>query len=139
MLEQISLTNRDQRYEPLFSAEQKDQFLDSWGLREVDLSSFRSIFGDTPFFSAGGFDDKNAWDAAEAYDGLLYGRYFISNPDLPKRLREGLPLAPYDRSRFYGPFKDGAIGYTDYTEWRESTEEKARRDSFGDLTARELS
>lgn len=47
-------------------------------------------------------------------DGLLYGRHFISNPDLPRRLKEGLALNPYDRSRFYGPFREPAVGYTDY-------------------------
>ncbi|PSN68231.1 FMN-linked oxidoreductase [Corynespora cassiicola Philippines] len=108
------------RYEQIFSESEKQQFLDSWGLSKVDLSTFREIFGDTPFFSAGGFDDKNSWDALESgrYDGLLYGRYFISNPDLPRRLREGLPLATYDRSRFYGPFEDSSIGYTDYPEYK---------------------
>jgi hypothetical protein len=138
MTEQRDLTNCNQRYEQVFSAEQKDRFLDSWGLGAVDLSVFRDIFGDTPFFSAGGFDDKNAWDAVEAYDGLLYGRYFISNPDLPKRLREGLPLAPYDRTRFYGPFGDNAIGYTDYPDWQESSEGQKRRDNFGNVPAQGL-
>jgi 2,4-dienoyl-CoA reductase-like NADH-dependent reductase (Old Yellow Enzyme family) len=113
----------------VFSPEQKEKFLKSWGLGAVDLTGFRNIFGNTPFFSAGGFDDKNAWDLVEAYDGLLYGRYFISNPDLPKRLREGLPLAPYDRTRFYGPFENGSIGYTDYPEWSESPDERKRQDS----------
>lgn len=51
------------------------------------------------------------------YDGLLYGRYFISNPDLPRRLKDRLTLNPYDRSRFYGPFEEPAIGYTDYPAW----------------------
>ncbi|KAF2867494.1 hypothetical protein BDV95DRAFT_503029 [Massariosphaeria phaeospora] len=107
------------RYEQIFSESEKQEFLDSWGLPKVDLSAFREIFGDTPFFSAGGFDDSNSWGVVESgrYDGLLYGRYFISNPDLPKRLKEGLPLAPYDRSRFYGPFEDSAVGYTDYPEF----------------------
>ncbi|KAF2655115.1 FMN-linked oxidoreductase [Lophiostoma macrostomum CBS 122681] len=109
------------RYEQIFSEKDKQGFLDSWGLGKVDLSSFRAIFGDTPFFSAGGFDDKNSWDVLESgkYDGLVYGRYFISNPDLPRRLKEGLPLAPYDRTRFYGPFDDGEVGYTDYPAWTE--------------------
>ncbi|CAG5137559.1 uncharacterized protein ALTATR162_LOCUS149 [Alternaria atra] len=110
------------RYEQIFGETEKQNFLDSWGLSTVDLSSFREIFGDTPFFSAGGFDDTNSWGVLESgkYDGLLYERYFISNPDLPKRLKEGLPLAPYDRSRFYGPFEDSAIKYTDYLEWKQS-------------------
>jgi 2,4-dienoyl-CoA reductase-like NADH-dependent reductase (Old Yellow Enzyme family) len=110
------------RYEQIFSDNEKQKFLDSWGLGEVDLSSFRSIFGDTPFFSAGGFDDSNSWDTLESgkYDGLVYGRYFISNPDLPRRLKDDLPLAPYDRSTFYGPFEDGKVGYTDYPAWKEN-------------------
>lgn len=108
------------RYEQIFSEAEKQQFLNSWGLPNVDLSLFRSIFGDTPFFSAGGFDDGSSWGVLESgkYDGLLYGRYFISNPDLVERLRNGWPLAPYDRSRFYGPFEDSTIGYTDYPAYR---------------------
>ncbi|KAL2672796.1 hypothetical protein Neosp_013512 [[Neocosmospora] mangrovei] len=108
------------RYEQIFSEAEKQEFLNSWGLPTVDLSLFRSIFGDTPFFSAGGFDDGNSWGVLEngKYDGLLYGRYFISNPDLVERLRNGWPLAPYDRSRFYGPFEDSTIGYTDYPAYK---------------------
>lgn len=116
------------RYEQIFSEEQKQGFLDSWGLPEVDLSRFRSIFGDTPFLSAGGWSDENAWGEVESgkYDGLLFGRYFISNPDLVERLREGRPLAPYDRSRFYGPFPaDPHVGYTDYPTWEQQQKEDA--------------
>ncbi|KAF5599693.1 OYE2-NADPH dehydrogenase (old yellow enzyme) isoform 1 [Fusarium pseudoanthophilum] len=104
------------RYEQIFSEAEKQKFLGSWGLPAVDLSLFRSIFGDTPFFSAGGFNDVNSWGIVESgkYDGLLYGRYFISNPDLVERLRNGWPLQVYDRKTFYGPFENNAIGYTDY-------------------------
>lgn len=105
----------------MYSKADKQKFLDSWDLHAVDLSGFRRIFGGTPFFSAGGFDDKNVWDAAKLYDGVLYGRYFISNPDLPKRLRKGLPLATYDRNTFYGPFENNEIGYTDYPSWDDRT------------------
>jgi 2,4-dienoyl-CoA reductase-like NADH-dependent reductase (Old Yellow Enzyme family) len=110
-----------QRYEQVHSEREKRRFLDSWGLGAVDLTSFRKIFGDTPFFTAGGFDDGNSWEAIESkkYDGLVYGRYFISNPDLPRRMKEGLPLQPYDRSTFYGPFKDNARGYVDYPAWED--------------------
>ena len=105
-----------QRYEQIHSYEEKDAFLRSWGLPSVDLSSFRKIFGSTPFFSAGGWDQTNSWGVLEAgkYDGLLYGRYFTSNPDLVERLRRGIPFAPYDRTRFYGPFEDNAFHYVDY-------------------------
>ncbi|KAI1057024.1 hypothetical protein LB507_002281 [Fusarium sp. FIESC RH6] len=104
------------RYEQIFSESEKQQFLGSWGLPTVDLSLFRNIFHGTPFFSAGGFNDVNSWGVVESgkYDGMLYGRYFISNPDLVERLRNGWPLQPYDRSTFYGPFKDNTVGYTDY-------------------------
>jgi 2,4-dienoyl-CoA reductase-like NADH-dependent reductase (Old Yellow Enzyme family) len=83
---------------------------------DVTLDRFRQIFGSTPFFSAGGWDDKNSWGVVESgkYDALLYGRYFTSNPDLVHRLKEKLPMAPYDRSRFYGPFEDNTFHYTDY-------------------------
>lgn len=106
-----------QRYEQIFSYEEKDRFLLSWGLPNVTLDRFREIFGNTPFISAGGWDDKNSWGVIESgkYNALVYGRYFISNPDLVHRLKNGIPLAPYDRSRFYGPFEDdNAIKYTDY-------------------------
>ncbi|KAF4343537.1 OYE2-NADPH dehydrogenase (old yellow enzyme) isoform 1 [Fusarium beomiforme] len=104
------------RYEQIFSEAAKQKFLCSWGLSTVDLSLFRSIFGDTPFFSAGGFNDVNSWGVIESgkYDALLYGRYFISNPDLVERLRNGWPLQAYDRKTFYGPFEDNSVGYTDY-------------------------
>ncbi|KAK8058598.1 hypothetical protein PG994_009046 [Apiospora phragmitis] len=104
------------RYEQIFSTGEKERFLESWGMRTVDLSMFRDIFVETPFFVAGGFNDTNCWGMTEGgqCDGILFGRYFISNPDLPERLRNGYPLAKYDRSRFYGPFDDPAVGYTDY-------------------------
>lgn len=107
------------RYEQIFSEAEKQQFLDSWGLSEVDLVPFRKIFGDTPFFSAGGWNDSNWFGVVESgtCDALLFGRYFISNPDLVDRLRKGLPLDPYHRERFYGPFEDNHVGYVDYPSW----------------------
>jgi len=42
---------------------------------------------------------------------VAFRRSFIANPDLPERLRLGLPLNPYDRATFYG---GDARGYTDY-------------------------
>jgi N-ethylmaleimide reductase len=63
--------------------------------------------------TAGGFTGETA-DAAIAEghaDAIAFGRIFISNPDLPRRLREGLPLTPYNRATFYGGEEKG---YTDY-------------------------
>jgi N-ethylmaleimide reductase len=42
---------------------------------------------------------------------VSFGRLFISNPDLPKRFREGLLLNDFDESTFYGGDEHG---YTDY-------------------------
>ncbi|KAJ5333186.1 hypothetical protein MYU51_014853 [Penicillium brevicompactum] len=110
------------RYEQIFGYEEKDKFLESWGLLDVTLDRFRKIFGSTPFFSAGGWDDQNSWGVIESgkYDALLYGRYFTSNPDLVRRLKEKIPMAPYDRTRFYGPFEDKTFHYTDYPTVEES-------------------
>ncbi len=63
--------------------------------------------------TAGGFTGETA-DAAIAEghaDAIAFGRIFISNPDLPRRLREGYPLTPYNRATFYGGEEKG---YTDY-------------------------
>ncbi|ROW13891.1 hypothetical protein VPNG_03578 [Cytospora leucostoma] len=114
------------RFEQVFSEAEKDRFLASWGLPDVDLGEFRGIFGATPFLSGGGWDDTNAWGVLESgrYDALVFGRYFISNPDLVERLRRGLPLSPYDRSKFYGPLPEPHVGYTDYLTWEQQQQRK---------------
>jgi 2,4-dienoyl-CoA reductase-like NADH-dependent reductase (Old Yellow Enzyme family) len=38
-------------------------------------------------------------------------RWFISNPDLPRRIRLNGPLSKYDRSTFYTPGAEGYITY----------------------------
>ena len=63
--------------------------------------------------TAGGFTGETA-DAAIAAGhagAIAFGRIFISNPDLPRRLQRGFPLTPYNRATFYG---GEAAGYTDY-------------------------
>jgi N-ethylmaleimide reductase len=68
--------------------------------------------------AAGGFSGEAAEAAiAERHaDAVAFGRIFISNPDLPRRLREGLPLTPYNRATFYG---GDQAGYTDYPSYGE--------------------
>lgn len=48
-------------------------------------------------------------------DGIGFGRWFISNPDLPQRLRHGWPLELPDRATFY---TEGGTGYIDYPAYR---------------------
>jgi N-ethylmaleimide reductase len=63
--------------------------------------------------SAGGFDGASAEAAVAAgyADAIAFGRHFISNPDLPARIKHGVALTPYNRATFYGGEK---TGYTDY-------------------------
>ena len=63
--------------------------------------------------TAGNFIGETAASAiAEGHvDAIAFGRYFISNPDLPRRLQHGNPLTPYNRATFYGGEEKG---YTDY-------------------------
>ncbi|HJZ19546.1 MAG TPA: alkene reductase [Bradyrhizobium sp.] len=63
--------------------------------------------------TAGNFTGETAEAAISAghADAIAFGRIFISNPDLPRRLQHGYPLTPYNRATFYG---GEAAGYTDY-------------------------
>ncbi|KAH9002868.1 NADH:flavin oxidoreductase/NADH oxidase [Lactarius deliciosus] len=70
----------------------------------------RKIWGDRPYIVAGGMDRATAIDTVSKYGGLVaFGRHFIANPDLPLRLKQGLPLTHYNRDTFYTP--DPAAGY----------------------------
>jgi N-ethylmaleimide reductase len=73
---------------------------------------FRPIWSGV-LISAGGFTGETAEAAIAAghSDAIAFGRIFISNPDLPRRLKHGYPLTPYNRATFYG---GEAAGYTDY-------------------------
>jgi len=44
-------------------------------------------------------------------DAISFGRAFISNPDLPRRMRENIALSPLDAKTLY---TNGAEGYSDY-------------------------
>src|SRR5579864_730060 len=89
------------------------------GRAEVDWQNvpsamvlFRPLWNGV-LIAAGGFTGETA-DAAIAQghaDSVAFGRIFISNPDLPRRLAHGFPLTPYDRATFYG---GNEAGYTDY-------------------------
>ncbi len=76
------------------------------------IQLFRPIWKGV-LIGAGGFNGESAEAALKAghADAIAFGRYFISNPDLPRRLQHGWPLTPYHRPTFYG---GDAKGYTDY-------------------------
>ncbi|KAJ6786022.1 hypothetical protein PWT90_03002 [Aphanocladium album] len=79
-------------------------FLEQWGQEK-------------PVLIAGGFNPDNVNGAMEEkyrdYNvAIVFGRHFLANPDLPFRLRNGVPLQKYDRSTFYA--KMTPSGYIDY-------------------------
>lgn len=49
-------------------------------------------------------------------DGIVYGRLFISNPDLAERLRNGWALAPFNSATFYTKDEEGYTSYPTYAE-----------------------
>jgi len=66
-----------------------------------------------PFIVSGGFTADTAAQALAigTADLVAFGRAFIANPDLPRRLVLGAQLNAPDRSTFYGGTERG---YTDY-------------------------
>ncbi len=73
---------------------------------------FRDLFNG-PLLSAAAYSPESAALAVEKNhaDAIAFGRLFIANPDLVRRIKESQPLNAYDRSTFYG---GGEHGYTDY-------------------------
>lgn len=59
------------------------------------------------------FDGRRAQAAIETgeADAIAFGRTFLANPDLPRRLEKKLPLTPDDMETWY---TQGSKGYTDY-------------------------
>jgi N-ethylmaleimide reductase len=57
-------------------------------------------------------------------DLIAFGRPFISNPDLVRRLKSGAPLADWDVATFYG---GDARGYIDYPSLDQAVESPPKR------------
>lgn len=81
-----------------------DPFIDIWA-------------GTSPILLAGGFKADSAHRAVdEEYKkndiAIVFGRHFISTPDIVYRLKHGIELAPYDRDTFYNAKE--TRGYLDY-------------------------
>jgi N-ethylmaleimide reductase len=79
---------------------------------QVDYAALRRTFGGT-WMVNNGYDLALAQAAVNQgrADLVAFGRPFISNPDLVRRLREGAPLNELRADKLYG---GGAEGYTDY-------------------------
>jgi len=89
----------------------------------LTLKPFKGLLHGTLMLAAGGYNDTNSESAVEdgEAEGIVFGRRFISNPDMVDRLRNGWPLAHYDRNTFITP---GPAGYTDYPTYEQDTAEK---------------
>lgn len=77
-----------------------------------DYDALRAAFRNT-YIANNGYDLSLAQQklAENKADLIAFGRPFIANPDLVKRLKTGAALAEPDRATMYG---GGAKGYTDY-------------------------
>jgi NADPH2 dehydrogenase len=93
------------------ATEKCDPFLDIWT---------------SPVLLAGGFTQDSARHTIEEQYkdrdlAIVFGTYFISNPDLVFRMKEDIPFQKYNRDTFY---KAGSTeGYTDYAyspEWEKA-------------------
>jgi N-ethylmaleimide reductase len=84
-----------------------------------DYEQLRERF-DGAWMVNNGYDRGMAVDAVaeERADLVAFGRPFISNPDLVRRLREHAPLNAWDSKTFYG---GGDQGYVDYPALDEAT------------------
>ncbi len=87
------------------------------GLPPVAAAQMKKIFKGT-IMAAGGFEADTAEEIVKKGDADLvaFGRHFISNPDLPRRIQLGQPLNRYDRATFYG---GNSVGYSDYPTYQE--------------------
>ncbi|KAF1071693.1 alkene reductase [Variovorax sp.] len=79
---------------------------------EALKAAYRDAGGKAAWMVNNGYDRPLAEEAVKEGDDLVaFGKPFISNPDLVRRLREHAPLNELDKATLYG---GGAKGYTDY-------------------------
>jgi N-ethylmaleimide reductase len=76
-------------------------------------AAYRAAGGNGAWIANNGYDRASAIEAVESgyADLVAFGRPFISNPDLVRRLKEDAALNPLDAATLYG---GGAEGYTSY-------------------------
>ncbi|KAL7921161.1 hypothetical protein ACQKWADRAFT_321651 [Trichoderma austrokoningii] len=83
----------------------------------VESLDFAINLWDGPILLAGGYKPDNVHKTIdEMYPEkdiiVMFGRYFVANPDLAFRIKHSLQLNPYDRSTFYAV--KNPKGYLDY-------------------------
>lgn len=90
------------------------------------LAQVREIYGGTLFLGAGLTADSGAeLISSHRAEAAVYGRPYVSNPDLVERFAMGAPLTKEDSTTFY---QGGENGYTDYPTYAETlAAEKANK------------
>jgi NADPH2 dehydrogenase len=83
---------------------------------EEESLDFAVRLWDGPLMINGGLKPQGAKDMVDKeYKDrdvmAAFGRHYISNPDLPYRIKEGIELSHYDRATFYTP--KTPVGYAD--------------------------
>jgi N-ethylmaleimide reductase len=88
--------------------------------RLIDPILLRKAFGGK-YIGNGSYTGERARTAIVEgrIDAASFGRPFLANPDLPRRIAEDLPLNAINTARIYG---GGADGYTDYPFYTQGTE-----------------
>ena len=88
---------------------------------EAFRQDLRSRFTN-PIIVAGKYDKaRSEWVIEKGYADLVaFGRSFVANPDLPRRIAQDLPLAEFDGSTLFG---GDERGYSDYPALTHRTDE----------------
>jgi N-ethylmaleimide reductase len=82
----------------------------------------RKLFKNTLILSGGYSLERAETDLQNNRGDLIaFGRPFISNPDLVRRFRKNLPLAPNPDPTYF--YTQSEKGYTDYPTWSEKPQE----------------
>jgi len=80
---------------------------------DIDVVEMARPLFNGPIIACGGYNAKTGAALIErgTAAAVAFGKAFISNPDLPARIRSGAELTPLDEATLYTP---GPKGYTDY-------------------------
>jgi 2,4-dienoyl-CoA reductase-like NADH-dependent reductase (Old Yellow Enzyme family) len=106
-----------------------------------DIGRYVRLWGKgIPLILEGGYDTKSAREEVDVHHpehdmAIGFGRFFISNPDLPFRVKMGISLQHYNRDSFYTPMS--SQGYIDYPFSREFLETHDAPSSTGCDSLRE--
>ncbi|PVH69488.1 NADH-flavin oxidoreductase/NADH oxidase [Cadophora sp. DSE1049] len=86
-------------------------------VEDLHLRHFEEVLKTTPIIANGNYDSENCFGEVEKgeVDAIVFGRYFISNPDLVEKLRLGKSLTKWNMATVYASaVVNESEGYTDY-------------------------